>query len=218
MGWGYGFKCPTEDFVQAFEPTDTRLEASVVFDGEMIPGTFGGAPHDFTGGSWNPPTGYMSQKYLIPDNERPITADCNGNLDYIFMRYADLLLIHAEASMELQDEDAAKYSLGLIRQRAGLSAYPDAATIGSYKETYLLNHEELRAVVYHERRVELGLEHDRFYDLVRWGDASTVFQNFDHLGLTFGKTNFVENCSELLPIPYYDIQSSNGLIEQNPCY
>ena len=218
MGWGYGFKCPTEDFIQAFEPNDIRLEASVVFDGEMIPGTFGGAPHDFTGGSWNPPTGYMSQKYLIPDNERPITADCNGNLDYIFMRYADLLLIHAEASMELQDEDAAKYSLGLIRQRAGLSAYPDAATIGSYKETYLLNHEELRAVVYHERRVELGLEHDRFYDLVRWGDASTVFQNFDHLGLTFGKTNFVENCSELLPIPYYDIQSSNGLIEQNPCY
>ena len=64
-GMGYGFKCPTEDFVQAFEPNDTRLEASVVFDGEMIPGTFGGAPHDFTGGSWNPPTGYMSQKYLI---------------------------------------------------------------------------------------------------------------------------------------------------------
>ena len=102
MGWGYGFKCPTEDFIQAFEPNDIRLEASVVFDGEMIPGTFGGAPHDFTGGSWNPPTGYMSQKYLIPDNERPITADCNGNLDYIFMRYADRLLIHAEASMELQ--------------------------------------------------------------------------------------------------------------------
>ena len=99
-----------------------------------------------------------------------------------------------------------------------MSAYPDAATISSYKETYLLNHEELRAVVYHERRVELGLEHDRFYDLVRWGDASTVFQNFDHLGLTFGKTNFVQGCSELLPIPYYDIQSSNGLIEQNPCY
>ena len=68
----------------------------------------------------------MSQKYLIPDNERPITADCNGNLDYIFMRYADLLLIHAEASMEIGDEDAAKSSLKLIRERAGLSAYPDS--------------------------------------------------------------------------------------------
>ena len=110
----------------------------------MIPGTFGGAPHDFTGGSWNPPTGYMSQKYLIPDNERPITADCNGNIDYIFMRYADLLLIHAEASMELGDEAAAKSSLALIRQRAGLSAYPDAATISSYKESSLLGHSELR--------------------------------------------------------------------------
>ena len=118
----------------------------------------------------------------------------------------------------LGDEAAAKSSLGLIRQRAGLSAYPDAATISSYKESSLLGHPELRAVVYHERRVELGLEHDRFYDLVRWGDASTVFQNFDHLGLTFGKTNFVQGCSELLPIPYYDIQSSNNLITQNPCY
>ena len=40
----------------------------------------------------------------------------------------------------------------------------------------LLGHNDLKAVVYHERRVELGLEHDRFYDLVRWGDASTVFK------------------------------------------
>jgi len=218
MGWGYGFKCPTEDFVQAFEPNDDRLEASVVFDGEMIPGTFGGAPHNFTGGSWNPPTGYMSQKYLIPDNERPITADCNGNLDYIFMRYAEVLLMHAEASMEIGDEAAARSSLALIRQRAGLSDYPDATTINSYKEKSLLGHNDLKAVVYHERRVELGLEHDRFYDLVRWGDASIVFQNFDHFGQTFGKTNFVTGCSELLPIPYYDIQSSNDLITQNPCY
>ena len=218
MGWGYGFRCPTTDFVNAFEPGDSRLEASVVFDGESIPGTFGGAPHNFTGGSWNPPTGFMGQKYLIPDNERPVTADCNGNLDYIFLRYADVLLMHAEACMELLDASSAQSSLAEVRVRAGLSAYPDAATIGTYKETYLLNHEELKAVVYHERRVELGLEHDRFYDLVRWGDAATVFQNFNDNGQTYGKTNYVEGCSGLLPIPSNDVNASNELIVQNPCY
>ena len=68
MGWGYGFKCPKK-ILQAFV-SPYQLEARW-FDGEMIPGTF--MEHqDFTGGV-GPPTGYMSQKYLIPDNERPIT-------------------------------------------------------------------------------------------------------------------------------------------------
>ena len=135
MGWGYGFKCPTEDFVQAFEPNDDRLEASVVFDGEMIPGTFGGAPHNFTEAVGIPNWLHVTE-ILNSDNERPITADCNGNLDYIFMRYAEVLLMHAEASMEIGDEAAARSSLALIRQRAGLSDYPDATTINSYKEKF----------------------------------------------------------------------------------
>jgi hypothetical protein len=219
MGWGYGFRCPTTDFVNAFEPTDSRYDATIVEDGESIPGIFGGAPHDFVAGSWNPPTGFMGQKYLIPDSERPVTADCNGNLDYIFLRYADVLLMHAEASMELGDNGAAENSLNLVRQRAGLNNYDaSAGVISSYKETSLLGHAPLRASIYHERRVELGLESDRFYDLVRWGDATTVFQNFDDNGQTYGKTNYVAGCSELLPIPAGDINASNGAIEQNPCY
>ena len=110
-------------------------------------------------------------------------------------------------------------SLNLVRNRAGLPNYdPNSPAISSYKETSLLGHSPLKASIYHERRVELGLESDRFYDLVRWGDAATVFQNFDDNGQTYGKTNYVAGCSELLPIPAGDINASNGAIVQNPCY
>ena len=264
MGWGYGFNNPTQDFVDAFEVGDERKDASIVFDGESIPGTFSGVPHDFNGGSWNPETGYLCQKYLIPDNERPTTVDCNSNLDYIFLRFSDILLMHAEACMELYNSDpswdmlteeadpfllGARKSISLVRKRAGLNShgdyliesigsvdvdgnntinnldtlkvfcyYPRAKIINNYKETNLLQHEELRAVVYHERRVEFGLEHERFYDLVRWGDAGIVFQNFNDNGNDYGKNNFVVGCNELLPIPGDDVNNSGGLITQNPCY
>jgi hypothetical protein len=121
--------------------------------------------------------------------------------------------------MELGDNAAAESSLNLVRNRAGLANYDaNAAVISTYKETTLLGHDPLRASIYHERRVEFGLESERFYDLVRWGDAATVLQNFDDNGQTYGKNNFVTGCSELLPIPAGDISASNGAIEQNPCY
>ena len=121
--------------------------------------------------------------------------------------------------MELGDNASAVNSLNLVRNRAGLGNYdPSSAVISNYKETVLLNHEPLKASIYHERRVEFGLESERFYDLVRWGDAATVLQNFDDNGQTYGKNNFVSGCSELLPIPAGDISASNGAIEQNPCY
>jgi hypothetical protein len=219
MGWGYGFNNPTQDFVDAFENGDERMEASIVFDGEVIPNTFSEVPHDFSGGSWNPQTGYMCQKYLIPDNERPVTVDCNSNLDYIFMRYSDIILMHAESCMEMGDNSNAILSLNLVRQRAGLNNYDEnSAVISTYKEATLLGHEPLRASIYHERRVEFGLEHDRFHDLVRWGDASTVFQNFNDNGNDYGKNNFSVGKSELLPIPADDVNNSGGLITQNNGY
>ena len=73
--------------------------------------------------------------------------------------------------------------------------------------------DELRAVVYHERRVELGLENVRFYDLTRWGLADEALGAFTN----YGKNNY-DDCNSILPLPNNDILLSDGLIQQNPCY
>ena len=204
---GWGFHLPTQNFVDAFETGDDRRDAWVVDNGEIIDGV--GIPYELPGPEYEA-TGYMCQKYVLPSSEFPSVV--NGQaLDQIHMRYADVLLMHAEASMELGDNSSALQSLAQVRQRAGLGSYPDQETIAGFKETSLLGHEELRAVIYHERRIELGLENSRFFDLVRWGDAKTVLDDY-------GITTFVEGCSELLPIPAKDIDVTDGKITQNPCY
>ena len=68
---------------------------------------------------------------------------------------------------------------------------------------------ELREAIRHERRVELGLEFDRFYDLVRWGIAQEVLQ-------AAGKNYQPKNA--LLPLPQTEIDKSNGVLIQNPDY
>ena len=78
----------------------------------------------------------------------------------------------------------------------------------------MLGLDPLKASIYHERRVELGLENTRFYDLVRWGVAEAVLHDFN----AYGKGNYVEGCSGVLPIPDNDVTVSDGLIEQNNCY
>ncbi|MNH41538.1 SusD family protein [compost metagenome] len=69
---------------------------------------------------------------------------------------------------------------------------------------------ELRTAIRQERRVELGMEHDRFFDLVRWGIAASTLQ-------AAGK-NFNNNRDNLLPIPQTQIDISKGVLTQNPGY
>ena len=69
---------------------------------------------------------------------------------------------------------------------------------------------ELREAIRHERRVELGLEPDRFYDLVRWGIASEVLH-------AAGKVNYQDK-NALLPLPQSEIDKSKGVLVQNPDY
>ena len=82
--------------------------------------------------------------------------------------------------------------------------------IGILPEVTTNNQNELRESIRHERRVELGMEFDRFYDLVRWGIAKEVLH-------AAGKTGY-QDSHALLPIPQDEIDKSNGVLVQNPNY
>lgn len=121
-----------------------------------------------------------------------------GN-DWIVIRYADVLLMHAEAILaggQVTTSSSAIASVELVRERAGI----DTPIIELTKEDLLL-----------ERRVELAYENKRLFDLKRFGVAQEVLSAFSaSIGGTFTATDL------LLPIPQFEINISNGLLEQNP--
>jgi starch-binding outer membrane protein, SusD/RagB family len=152
--WGYSFDAPTQNYVDAFtEKTktgadDPRLDASIGRDGKpwFNNTTFSS--------SWSEATGYLVKKYdftTIPG----IPKD-QSKLPSIYMRYADILLMKAEALNESGGAGAA-IEVNKVRNRANLA--PTTAT----------SQADLRVVIMNERRKELGFEFHRFFDLMRWG-------------------------------------------------
>jgi hypothetical protein len=116
------------------------------------------------------------------------------------MRYADVLLIAAEALNEIDNPADALIYLNMVRERARQGA------IGILPDITEMNKDLLRDIILHERRVELALEVHRFWDLVRTGKAPEVL----------GPMGFVEGKHELLPIPQNEIDISQGTLQQNP--
>lgn len=192
---GFGFNIPTQDFVDEFESDDPRLNATVFQVGDIM-GDRGEFSEDATG----MPHQYYAKKYFINQADEAPFGDPNPNgpSNDRVLRYADLLLMHAEAAYHLGDQEAARTSLNLVRQRAFGDTEHDVTAGGPM----LLN------AIYHERRVELGLEGHRFFDLVRQGRAADVL----------GPLGFQAGTHELFPIPEAEITLSDNLITQNPGY
>jgi hypothetical protein len=193
---GFGFNIPTQDFVDEFFKEgfeDPRLASTVFRVGDAM-GDRGIFTIDATGGF---PHLYYSKKYFNNKSEDAPFGDPNpngGSNDRV-IRYADVLLMHAEAAFHTGDENAAKTSLNLVRQRVGI---PDISYTG----------QDLLEAIYRERRLELGMESHRFFDLVRTGRAAAVL----------GPLGFMTGVHELFPIPQSQIQATNGALMQNPGY
>jgi tetratricopeptide (TPR) repeat protein len=158
----------------------------------------------------------------------------NNALNFTPMRFADLLLMAAEAEIEVGSLATAQTYINMVRARAGaspvLNGGANAANylVGPYT-TAFANKAEAQTAVRFERKLELGMEGHRFFDLVRWGIAATYINNeyfpkekarrVEALG---GTNTFVAGKHELLPIPEFAVTNSikDGAVtlKQNPGY
>ncbi len=193
---GWGFNAPSQILMDAYEAGDPRKAASVISDGETLEGR--NIRADASGYK------FFNKKAYTPAAERGIygrpTSGQGQWMNIRLIRYADVVLMHAEAACESGNITDALDKLEMVRARArgGNSAVLPKITT--------TNKDELRAKIHQERRIELAMEWERFYDLVRWNEASSVIPNF-----VVGK-------HELFPIPQTEIDKSEGVITQNPGY
>jgi len=171
-----GLNFVTTSLVAAIEPEDTEREAVII--NPLVPGE--------------------SAKFLTQSSD----ARLCGN-DWIELRYADVLLMQAEAILAGNAETTDATAIGAynaVRDRVGLSTIEAG---GELTKDMLLQ----------ERRIELAIENHRLYDLVRFGRADAVLSAFAAIaGDTYGPTDI------LLPIPQAQINVSEGLLKQNPGY
>ncbi len=189
---GYGFAEATADFVNAFEPGDPRRKFTVAMNNE-----------DYFGLIYKPSyssTFYSVRKYLQPKAE--VTQKADGDINYTAIRFAEVLLWEAEALAELNRLAEAADVLEIVRARARAQAADPSTTLPKITAT---DQNTVREAVRHERRVELGFEMHRFFDLVRWGTAAQVLPGFQA-----GK-------HEVFPLPQTEIDLNTAL-QQNANY
>ena len=194
VGGGWGFNVPTADLAAAYEPGDPRRDATIIFRGETTPE-----------GDAIPPTGdnpMYNQKSYVPFSlfVNGYNEGCQQNIRVI--RYADVLLMNAEAANETGNSALALASLELVRARARAG---NAAILPKITTT---DQAALRTAIYNERRVEFAMEFDRYFDVIRQGRGTAVF----------GPKGWKANKNEVWPVPQSEIDLSAGLLTQNPGY
>lgn len=145
------------------------------------------------------------------------------------MRYADVLLMAAEAAVETGDLEKGRSYVNQIRTRAKDMAYVKAAdgsdaanySIELYATTWS-DQAYARKAVRFERRLELAMEGHRSFDLRRWGVAETVLNKYimkeAEVITPFAKGQVYQQKHNLFPIPLSAIDGSGGVIQQNPGY
>ena len=148
------------------------------------------------------------------------------SMNRIVLRYADVLLMRAEAYAQLGKTAEAVQLLNQVRTRAAgstqmISNYPTLYGVKMYVQNYKGTYSQAEVVkmVKMERRLELGMESERFFDLVRWGDAATVLNKYyaeeiPHCAI-YSNAHFTSDKDEYLPIPFEQISASNGHYTQN---
>lgn len=187
-GWGWGFNTPSQSLVDAFNAAgDTeRRDATIIikpttlYDGRVVPATV------------------ENNYYNYKAYSSAYTGDDDSDANIRYLRYSEVLLMKAEAMNELGQTANAATFLNQVRNRAGLA------------NTTAISQSDMRTAIYKERRLELAMEHDRWFDIVRTGQAQAVMA-------ANGKT-FKVGTHEVFPVPNKFILEAKGLATQNPGY
>jgi hypothetical protein len=205
LGWGWN--CPTPNLASTFEAGDPRKDETLLYflkPGEDPNSIQANKPYGEKPVAQEVMNRYYNKKVYTDPAKRTQFNRFGYWMNIRMIRVSEMYLIAAEASNELgQTGDAMEY-LEMVRARArggNAAILPKVTT---------MNQAEMRNAIRHERRVELAMEWDRFYDLVRWGIAREVLH-------AAGKTNYQDKHA-LLPLPQAEVDKSNGVLVQNPNY
>jgi hypothetical protein len=182
--------------------------------------------------------GYYASLKEVPQRSKGETFDMPWQAfamnDYV-LRYTDVMLMRAEALIETGSLEEARTIINNIRQRAKNSvakhiAYAaDQCDIALYPTSYFQDKETARKCLQWERRLELAMESNRFFDLRRWGIASQTLNAFfeTEKDVTYGKqtyaqyykdAHFTAGKNEYFPLPYIQLYYVPGLYTQNKGY
>lgn len=195
---GWGFNKPSQDLYNEYEEGDPRRDFTIINPTDAQIET--PAQEIYLGSR------YMSRKYALQDVDGSYIALSHATrapINRKEIRYSDVLLMYAEALIEMGDTSGAKTYIDMVRARVGLAPIAEAT----------------REALRHERRVELAMEGHRWFDLCRWGIAGKTMNAYKaKYSANEGAemADFVEGKHELMPIPSEEVRL--GGLEQNYGY
>lgn len=195
LGWGWNV--PSQALVDSYEDGDPRKTTTILYSG----GSDGyGLTVPASLGSIQP---YWNRKVYSDPARRSTTGIKYANwLNIRILRYADVLLMAAEAANEIGGDANTTKALAYLEEVRSRARGGNSAILPEVTTTV---QSELRTAIKHERRSEFGMEYERFFDLVRWGDANSVL----------GPSGYTDKC-KYYPIPQSIIDKAQGALTQNP--
>ncbi len=211
LGWGWN--TPTQKLETAWPADDPRKRQTILYSGQSDGGPAEGGygavlPAFAPGPGLDQP--FWNKKVYSDPQMRQFTGQIFGNggagwINHRILRYADVILMLAEAANETNDGPTAEANLEKIRLRAsGLASDPNHTRTKAPFIAYV-NQTQMRQAIKNERRWEFAMEGYRFYDLVRWGDAIAEL----------GALGYTNRC-RYYPIPQKAIDLTGGVLKQNP--
>ncbi len=181
---GWGFNTPSASLANSYLPGDVRRAATILFSGQTL---WDGFP---ASNGWTNPR-YNYKAYQSSIAETWVDKGQTGK-NLRILKYSDILLIRAEAGFHIGQTGEAKDRLDELRVRTGLGPVTETITL---------------PIILRERRWEMAMEHDRWFDIVRTGTAAAAMA-------ADGKT-FIVGTHEVFPIPQPQITASGNRLSQN---